>query len=371
MATAVAIWSLKVEPGQTLPLVPLSDLRITNVALGETLADENGRTSVKLIYIGPSGEEKDDEEEDDGADEDEDKPGSEEAISTVLCSLTGGKIEQSLVDIVLEGDQEYLIESVGNNIVYLTGNYIDQPNRDQPPYDDDDSDDDDDEAYDLRDVSSDVEIDPEEMDVPSDEETGRFEEIHEDEDEVPAPVLKDSKKRPRESDVADDDAEPKLSKKEKKRQKKLKAENGEAIPTGEVNGADKADKKEKKKEKRDEEAKKPKLSETKVLAGGVKIADNKVGKGPAAKNGDRVSVRYVGKLQNGKIFDSNTNGKPFQFRLGRGEVIKGWDLGVAGMQAGGERLITVPPAQGYGNKKQSGIPANSTLIFEVKVVQIS
>lgn len=145
-----------------------------------------------------------------------------------------------------------------------------------------------------------------------------------------------------------------------------------------MNGAEKADKKEKKKE----EVKKSKLSEPKVLAGGVKVADNKVGTGPAAKSGDRVSVRYIGKLQNGKIFDSNTKGKPvlgfimfgltsmahacilqFQFRLGKGEVIQGWDIGVAGMQAGGERLITVPPAKGYGSKKQGDIPANSTLIF--------
>ncbi|KAH8108062.1 hypothetical protein BXZ70DRAFT_913926 [Cristinia sonorae] len=361
MATAVAVWSFRLEPGNTESFVPLGDLRITNVALGETLADENGRTSVKLVYIAPSAGDSDDEEDDD-EDEDEDKPVSEEPVSTVLCSLTPGKIEQTMVDIILEGDQEYLFESIGKNVVYLTGNYIDQPNRDEPPFDDSDSDSDG-EGYDLRDVSSDVEIDPDEMEVPSDEDDAdRFEEV---EDVPVAEAPKESKKRPRESDAADE-AEPKLSKKEKKKQKKLKAENGEAIPTGEVK---KADKKEEKK-KPEGEAKKAKL-ETKVLDGGLKIADNKVGTGRAAKSGDRVSVRYVGKLQNGKIFDSNTKGKPFQFRLGKGEVIKGWDLGVAGMQAGGERLITVPPALGYGSKKQGDIPANSTLIFEVKVVQIS
>ncbi|THH29954.1 hypothetical protein EUX98_g4242 [Antrodiella citrinella] len=390
MATAVAIWSLKLEPGETQAVVPLSDLRVTNVALGESLVDENGRTSVKLVYIGPSGDESDDEEEGEEDDEAEDKPGSEEPISTILCSLTPGKIEQSMVNIILEGDQEYLFESVGKNAVYLTGNYIGMSNFLRPttrstqrlpqisptatslPTDSDDSDDDSDDAYDLpmRKLRRSTSL----TSYKATTKHGlcldrRFEEV-DDDDLTVALVPNDSKKRSRESDDAED-GEPKLSKKEKKKQKKLKAENGEAIPTGEDSAEPKAEKKKDKKEKKEDKAKKPQLADPKVLAGGVKIADNKTGSGPAAKAGDRVSVRYVGKLQNGSIFDSNTKGKPFQFRLGRGEVIKGWDAGVAGMQAGGERLITVPPAQAYGNKKQNGIPANSTLIFEVKVVQIN
>ena len=90
----------------------------------------------------------------------------------------------------------------------------------------------------------------------------------------------------------------------------MKAESGEAIPTGEVNGVEKEEKKKKKEKKKEGEKTKPKLSETKTLAGGVKVADHIVGKGSAAKAGDRVSVRYIGKLQNGKVFDSNTKGKP-------------------------------------------------------------
>ena len=86
-------------------------------------------------------------------------------------------------------------------------------------------------------------------------------------------------------------------------------------------------------------------------------------------------MRYVGKLENGKIFDSNTKGKPFSFRLGKGEVIKGtscapchililgWDEGVKGLQVGGERRLTCAPHLAYGNTKLPGIPAGSTLIF--------
>lgn len=139
----------------------------------------------------------------------------------------------------------------------------------------------------------------------------RFEEVEEEEedDTLVTEAPKESKKRARESDVADDAPEQKLSKKEKKKLKKLKAENGEAIPVGDAKSSEK--KGERKKEgKADKKEKKLKLSEPKVLAGGVKIAENKVGEGAAARPGNRVSVRYVGKLQNGTIFDSNTKGKP-------------------------------------------------------------
>lgn len=121
---------------------------------------------------------------------------------------------------------------------------------------------------------------------------------------------------------------------------------------------------------------------------GVKIDDKKPGKGPAAKKGDKISMRYIGKLQDGKVFDgkptlrsyarsltnsslaANKKGKPFTFKLGSGEVIKGWDIGVAGMSVGGERRFTVPANLAYGNKALPGIPANSPLVFDVKVLEI-
>lgn len=103
---------------------------------------------------------------------------------------------------------------------------------------------------------------------------------------------------------------------------------------------------------------------------GVTVDDKKLGSGPAAKRGDRVGMRYIGKLQNGKVFDSNKKGKPFSFKLGTGEVIKGWDIGIAGMTVGGERRITVPAHLAYGSKALPGIPANSTLIFDVKCLEL-
>lgn len=103
---------------------------------------------------------------------------------------------------------------------------------------------------------------------------------------------------------------------------------------------------------------------------GVKIDDKKLGEGVAAKSGNTVAMRYIGKLEDGKVFDSNKKGKPFTFKLGKGEVIKGWDIGIAGMAPGGERRITIPPHLAYGKKALPGIPANSKLIFDVKLLEI-
>lgn len=104
----------------------------------------------------------------------------------------------------------------------------------------------------------------------------------------------------------------------------------------------------------------------------TQIDDVKVGTGPAAKAGDKVSVHYVGTLTNGSKFDSSRDrGKPFQFNLGAGQVIQGWDFGVAGMQVGGLRKLTIPPQEGYGSRGAgSAIPPNATLVFEVELLAI-
>ena len=116
---------------------------------------------------------------------------------------------------------------------------------------------------------------------------------------------------------------------------------------------------------------KPKAAPGIKTVQGVTIDDRKIGAGQAAKNGDRIGMRYIGKLKDGKVFDSNKKGKPFNFKLGAGEVIKGWEIGVQGMQAGGERRITIPPHLAYGTKKTGEIPANSTLVFDVKLLDLN
>lgn len=97
-----------------------------------------------------------------------------------------------------------------------------------------------------------------------------------------------------------------------------------------------------------------------------------VGKGAEAKTGDTVSVHYVGKLLDGTEFDSSKkHGKPFDFPLGAGQVIKGWDQGVVGMKVGGKRKLVIPPSLAYGPRGAGGlIPPNATLSFEVELLEI-
>jgi FKBP-type peptidyl-prolyl cis-trans isomerase len=102
------------------------------------------------------------------------------------------------------------------------------------------------------------------------------------------------------------------------------------------------------------------------------VVDVAVGKGPEAKAGDKVKVHYTGTLTNGTEFDSSRKrNQPFEFTLGKGQVIKGWDQGVAGMKVGGKRKLTIPPGLGYGARGAGGsIPPNSTLLFDVELVEI-
>ena len=106
---------------------------------------------------------------------------------------------------------------------------------------------------------------------------------------------------------------------------------------------------------------------------GLKITDLVVGSGPEAKSGDKVSVNYRGTLTNGKEFDSSySRNEAFNFPLGAGRVIRGWDEGVAGMKVGGKRKLVIPPDLGYGERGAGGvIPPNATLIFDVELVKIA
>src|SRR3954468_17902861 len=120
----------------------------------------------------------------------------------------------------------------------------------------------------------------------------------------------------------------------------------------------------------------------------TQIKDLKGGTGPAAKAGDMVTLHYTGTLTNGTQFDrSRDRGEPFSFTLGQGRVIRGWDVGVAGMQVGGRRELTIPPGEGSGSGGAGGrppppeegcgsrgagaaIPPNATLLFDVEMIKI-
>lgn len=112
-------------------------------------------------------------------------------------------------------------------------------------------------------------------------------------------------------------------------------------------------------------------AKTIIMENGLKIEDQVVGTGSEATSGKKVTVNYLGTLTNGTKFDSSFDrNQPFSFNLGAGEVIAGWDQGVAGMKVGGKRKLTIPPSLGYGSRDLGTIPPNSTLIFEVELLNV-
>ncbi|BGP56015.1 peptidylprolyl isomerase fpr3 [Rhodotorula sphaerocarpa] len=328
----------------------------------------NARSVVTMKYPEFESDDEDDEDEDDEEDDDEE---DEENIKlpqlitkeTVLACLKPNGTEQVSINVNLVEDVEVVEFSVsGENPVHLVGHYIRQEDFDEPPSSDEEgygSDEFDEDDMSGEDISGLIDMDDEEMD--DEEEAGRIQEIED---------AKPSKKRAAAAEAdapaGADDSTASLSKNQKKKlAKKQKADNGEAVAPAAA-AVPEPKKKAEEPKKAAAESKK-----TQVIAGGLEITDVKVGEGAAAKTGSKVGMRYIGKLENGKVFDSNTKGAPLTFTLGRGQVIKGWDFGVAGIKVGGERKLRIPAKLAYGSQKIAGIPPNSTLLFDIKCVKIA
>ncbi|HMD55407.1 MAG TPA: FKBP-type peptidyl-prolyl cis-trans isomerase [Phycisphaerae bacterium] len=112
-----------------------------------------------------------------------------------------------------------------------------------------------------------------------------------------------------------------------------------------------------------------KFVSTQTLADGLVIQDVKIGNGPTPKSGDAVDVNYIGWLANGESFDSSySRGQPFEFTLGQGQVIAGWDEGVATMKVGGIRQLVISANLAYGAQGQGPIPPNATLTFYIELL---
>lgn len=354
----------------------------------------------------------------DESDSDEDSDEALEEDEHVICTLNRIQHPQQTLDITVSENETIFFKVIGNFSVSVTGNYLlpalDSMEQDLEP----DSDEELDELDGLDDLVGDSDSEIDELD---DLEDPRITEVDDEMDmktliKQAGELKKGKNKRPAEDsgdeEPALDDmiskslkkdptataaAEPatngetkKLSKSEKKRQKKLKTNEGAAADapavaaaTPETSGA-----KDKKVQfaKNLEQGPTPSPAQSSTAKAstptasttpsvrtvqGISIDDRKVGSGPAAKKGNTLSMRYIGKLDSGKVFDSNKSGKPFSFKLGSGEVIKGWDIGLEGLQNGGERRVKIPAALAYGKKgAPPTIPPNSTLTFDVKCVGV-
>ncbi|ERF69473.1 hypothetical protein EPUS_07288 [Endocarpon pusillum Z07020] len=361
------------------------------------------------------------------ADDDED---SLELEEVVICTLDPEKHYQQPLDIVVGEDEKIFFKVSGTHEVHLTGNYVIPIDDGQARlYGDEEEDDydlspDEDELDALEDMEDEEEsdelddmADPRVMEVDTDEEApklvepatkGKNKRPAEDSDEDEANLDDIMSKSIKPSEPTTNGDEKPLSKSQKKKLKKLKKNDGEAAPVETPSTAtSKTESKTEKKEAASNGEKKVQFAknleqgptpsatppskdvskdgsketpkETKQPGGslgvkdmqGVTVDDRKLGSGPQAKKGSHVEMRYIGKLENGKVFDANKKGKPFSFRLGAGEVIKGWDIGVMGMAVGGERRLTIPANLGYGSKgAPPKIPPNSKLIFDLKVLGV-
>jgi len=112
------------------------------------------------------------------------------------------------------------------------------------------------------------------------------------------------------------------------------------------------------------------LSAMERTSTGLYIQDLKEGEGFTARRTSLVTLRYVGYLPDGKVFDTTGDGEPFQFRLGGNEVIKGWNQGIPGMKRGGIRRLVIRPALAYGSRGTGGVPPNATLVFDVQLLDV-
>ncbi|KAF1963841.1 hypothetical protein CC80DRAFT_487136 [Byssothecium circinans] len=377
------------------------DMEAQEMELDKLTNGVNGKSKGKAKAI----EGVDDISSDEDDDEDDE---DDEVEELVLCTLEPEKHWQQPLEItVREGEQIYFT-STGTHDIFLTGNYV---AIDEHDHDDDEEDD----EYGMERLGYDMGPDEDDEDLSESEEDEldgledpRVTEVDSDEEDVPKLVKIETKKgknkRPAESDGEEVGAtldelisktktdapatngEQKLS---KKQAKKLKNNEGQAVAAAQQSAKKESKEKgdtpnsDKKKVQFAKDLEQGPTASPKVEApkkeatkgprnvGGVTIDDKKEGKGRAAKKGDKIEMRYIGKLKNGKVFDSNKRGKPFSFKLGVGEVIKGWDIGVAGMTAGSERRLSIPAKLAYGNKALPGIPANSELTFDIKCISVN
>jgi len=331
----------------------------------EEMADgekPNGKASKKGKEPATDSDEDDDEDDEDGLDMEE----------LVLCTLDTERNYQQPLDITIGPNEKVFFVVKGTHTIHLTGNYIIDTG------DEESSDDEDEDDYDIEGIEgydSEEESDVDELDDLADP---RVTEV-ESEEEAPALVASKKGKNKRAAEDAGealDDLIAKAGAEEekasKKQQKKLKNNKGEAVAAKEdKTDAAKGDKKVQFAKNLEQGPTGPAAAALGVkVVNGVTIDDRKAGSGRVVKKGNTVEVRYIGKLKDGKVFDSNKKGKPFSFKAGTGQVIKGWDIGVTGMAVGGERRLTIPAHLAYGSQKLPGIPANSELIFDVKLLAI-
>lgn len=367
----LASYSLRCLPGLQVPPIeqefPIT-VRLTMAALDPLNPTDDKQIPSTLTILRSTPVDSEDEEEDEELEDDEEEEVDEDGVKfrttrTVLCTLSPKTQFQQTLDLVVTPAEDVAFEVTGSYPIHLTGNYLEHP------YDDESEDEEDAEGEEDEDdeEEDEDELDGEDYDQSPDEDELMGDRIRE--------IVDEEAEEEEEDEEEESDDEALLQELIKQQQaERASAKKDKKRASSEPEPKAKKQKSEKKVEFSDDLEKISGASEskypTKKLEGGVIIEDRTTGTGPHAKKGQTVGVRYIGKLKNGKVFDKNTSGKPFYFKLGKGEVIKGWDVGVQGMAVKGERRIIIPAPMAYGKQSLPGIPANSELTFDVKLVNI-
>lgn len=367
VATPSGFWGLVVEPGKNYSQEVPNTFKLTMASLGPQAEGKTSRTTLIL---------KIDDKED-----------------YALCSLTLGKVEQQPLDLVFAQGESISFQVEGDSSIHLTGYYLEDSVDD---FIDDDMEEDGDEIYsdeaeEDSQIEYDSEFDSEEYDSEcSDEEctenhrNPRIQLVDsEEEEDVSEEDLSEEDGEEEEDSEEDEEEESEMSTDEDAESAKRNRTVHFDLPEA---------KKAKEEPKAAAQPQKPaqpqqpakaapqqanKIEEPqkagpvkKTLPSGLQIEDLKLGNGVKAAKGKSVLIHYKGTLTNGKIFDSSFGKKPLKFTVGRGDVIKGMDIGIVGMCVGGSRKLVIPAPLAYGNQALPGIPKNSTLIFEIRLEKI-
>jgi len=315
-------WSMKLDASEKKeidqPAIEGYIVHITSACFGPNVS-KGSRT---VVMVDPSAEEEDD-------------------TAAPVCVLRQGGQENQSLDLLFNESASFSLKGQKVSPVYLTG-YI------QPPVD-----------------GSEPPMDP----------------MYEDMDEEQIMSALKAQREQADALDADESEDEEVAEPPAKKQKTASGAVSKKSPKGQKNG-DKKDKKRKGQksddeknadEKKETESKKGKKQKKKgkemqKMKGGIQYRDMKIGDGEVVKNGDKLRVFYVGQTDDKKVFDKCIAGKGFEFAFGKGDVIKGWDMGFKGMKVGGKRKLVIPPKQAYGAAgSPPNVPGNATLTFTIEL----
>ncbi|RKO99330.1 hypothetical protein CXG81DRAFT_14659, partial [Caulochytrium protostelioides] len=345
---------LSVEPNKTYRQVVDASFRITMASLAYPFKQDESRVTHLLVRY--------------------------QDREFTLCNLNPTGAAHQALDLMFMEGEEIAFLSHGPGTIDLTGNYeidsddlsslggrkkfaADDEEENSDDNDDDDDEEDSDDDGEENSDDEDPEIDEEQMIAALESLLGK---------KRTASFAGEA--APKKAKITEIDEQAAATAAEQKQQQQEQKQKQQAAADKKAAAAEQKQAAEQKKAAADKKAAEQKAAAEKkavrVLGNGLRIEDVVEGSGEKAKAGRTVSVRYVGKLTNGKQFDANTSGRPFSFKLGTASVIRGWDIGIQNMKVGGTRKLRIPAALAYGSQRVGSIPANSVLDFEVKLLGV-